>query len=172
LREALEFAYPIYRPGGIVGSPAFGAEIDGWPVTPSSDLAKFLKRENEPDKHYLLQRAAMRASTFEPQPIIARAILLLRLASAECAALLRAASVAMPDLSYWWKEELQNHGILDPPSVNDWPELWDDVGAAKELIEDWLAVEPDPTQFRAVRFIAEHVAVSQFHRCGLWLLAL
>jgi len=171
LRQAMEFAYPIYRPGGTPGSAAYNTEMNGWPVPMSSELIRFMRRNTDADRHYLLAQAQQPATTHQPQPILARALLLLRVATAECVALLKGASVSMPELSYWWQAELLNHGILNPPTVTRWAELWDDVGAAKSLIEDWLAAGPDPSQFDSLRFVSEHVAVSQFQRCALWLMA-
>jgi hypothetical protein len=72
--------------------------------------------------------------------VIARAALLLRVASGAAARIIMASSLTKEDISFWWRSYGQDFGLLNPvgdfENMND---LWADIEIALTTINDWQA---------------------------------
>lgn len=107
--------------------------------------------------------------------VLARAALLLRVASGACAALCQDASVKQDDLRFWWRPFGEQRGLWNPHGepllLKD---LWDDVNTALEDLSDWQAgAGPNPDLARLRRERSQALSVlSGCERIGLWGLGL
>ena len=107
-------------------------------------------------------------------PILGRALLMLRLASATTASLLLEAGLTKPDLRFWWGALGDDLGFwANADEIDQFADLWDDVRDAIGEAEIRLSAKP---QQPSVQFIAECLTgnnfLTQFTRAPLWLLNL
>ncbi len=107
-------------------------------------------------------------------PILGRALLMLRLASATTAALLRDVGLTKPDLRFWWGALGKDLGFwTDADDIDQLADLWDDVRDAIDEVEPRLSAAPLQS---SVEFVAGCLAgknsLTQFTRAPLWLLNL
>ena len=107
-------------------------------------------------------------------PILARALLMLRLASASTASLLATASVSKSDLAFWWSPLGTDLGFWDSPDdIEVFSDLWIDVGEAKEEAHTRLsAMRGQPSVRPVAQVLARDVSLTQFSRAQMWLLGL
>ena len=106
-------------------------------------------------------------------PILARALLMLRLASARISKLLSAAGVSRTDLKFWWLPLGTDMGLWHEQDDEDFLELWTDVGDAKDRAEDLISALPVGSSVRAVsEILSRDLNITQFSRAPLWLLDL
>ena len=104
-------------------------------------------------------------------PILARALLMLRLASARVSELLSAASVTRTDLKFWWLPLGTDLALWDQQDDADFLELWADVGDAMDQAEVLLSALPVDSSVRAVsEILCRDLNMTQFSRASLWLL--
>ena len=116
------------------------------------------------------QDAPGRAAT----PVLARALLMLRLASASVAGLLSAAAVTKQDLAFWWESFGNDLGLwASPAEIEMFSDLWVDVAEAiYEAETDVLAID-DPASVHAVSgILSRELPLTQFSRAPMWLLGL
>ena len=107
-------------------------------------------------------------------PILYRALLMLRIASARAAKLLSEADVSRSDLEFWWAPLGTDLGLWEAPGdVESFADLWADVedALADEKIRS-VPDRPDASPRLVSGILAPHVALTQFSRAGLWLLDL
>ncbi len=107
-------------------------------------------------------------------PILARGLLMLRLASASTASLLATADVSKSDLKFWWSPLGTDLGLWNSPDdIEEFADLWTDVGEAKEEAQMRLSAIKGPPSVRAVAQVLSHdVSLTQFSRAPMWLLEL
>ena len=107
-------------------------------------------------------------------PILARSLLLLRLASASTASLFDAAGVTKADLKFWWAALGTDLGWWDAPEdIEMFSDLWSDVGDAKDDAEARLSAFQGGVSVRAANQILDrNPALTQFARAPMWLLGL
>ena len=106
-------------------------------------------------------------------PILARALLMLRLASARVSKLLSAANVSRTDLKFWWLPLGTDLGLWHEQDDEDFLELWTDVGDSKDRAEDLISALPEDSSVRAVsEILCRDLNMTQFSRAPLWLLDL
>lgn len=109
----------------------------------AAEWTRFLCREQDPEDPEILRMADR-----EPRParsdyhvsMMARALLLLRVASGANRRMLKEAGVPLESLSFWWQPYGEGLGLWDQPAPTV-PELtdgWDDAKAAVEDIETAL----------------------------------
>lgn len=104
---------------------------------------KFLVRESEPDTPPLIIEAAGNAPMGDPHhhiQVMARATLLLRVATGACAKLLRETGLDRTHVEFWWKsfgEELGLWEIGNEPS--ELTDLWADIETALKETRDWVS---------------------------------
>lgn len=105
-------------------------------------------------------------------PILARSLLMLRLASARNASLLADAEVSKADLEFWWVELGSDLGLwATPEDVDVLSDLWVDVADAMDEARQRLAAIPNGASVHAVsRVLASELPLTQFSRAPLWLL--
>ena len=105
-------------------------------------------------------------------PILYRALLMLRIASARAARLLSDAGVSKSDLEFWWAPLGTDSGLWDAPGdIESFADLWADVEDALEEIRS-VPDRPDASPRLVSGILAPQVALMQFSRAGLWLLDL
>ena len=107
-------------------------------------------------------------------PILARALLMLRLASASNASLLAAADLSRSDLEFWWSALGTDLGFWDSPvDIESFSDLWIDVYEAKEEAHTQLsAFQGQPSARAVAKILARDVSLTQFSRAPMWLLGL
>ena len=106
-------------------------------------------------------------------PILARALLMLRLASARASELLSSAGVSKTDLTFWWLPMGKDLGLWNDHYEDDFLDLWTDVADAKELADGLIEAMPQESSVRAVSdIICRDLTLTQFSRAPLWLLGL
>lgn len=170
LREAI--GYAVKR--GLCPYPSLDDAIDslGGIATPS--LVSTLKSISIGTSTLLdeARRTESRPST--ATPMLARAFLLLRLASASAASLLRDAGLRREQLEFWWKAYGQDLGLwVDAPDVETFSELWLDISDAIDEAEDRVSVLSDGVSVQRVsEILGRHSSLMQFSRAPLWLLGL
>jgi hypothetical protein len=104
---------------------------------PSLSLLKFLSREDSPEDSDLIKEARRPAfdkatKQYDVIPMLARALMLLRISTAGCEYLLKEAGVNKTDLEFWWsdvgnKNGFWKNGVL-PNDFKD--DLWPDISAS------------------------------------------
>lgn len=107
-------------------------------------------------------------------PILARSLLMLRLASASTASLLRTANVSKSDLEFWWSPLGTDLGLWDQADdIETFSDLWVDVADAKNEADDRISDIRGDFSVRAVAgILARDVSLTQFSRASMWLLGL
>ena len=172
LREALDFAYSRTRGRGPSGE-RFEAYIDSLMPDASAALRDFLKRVSSPEGHFLLQQASDRTRRpATPLPVMSRAILLLRLASAAGAGLLANAGISLDDLRFWWERKVTELALWPDPGGPPTPtDLWAEIDGVTATIDGWHRATPAPTPRESCFTAGAEVAATQFQRSALWLLS-
>ena len=107
-------------------------------------------------------------------PILARSLLLLRLASASTASLFAAAEVKKSDLKFWWSALGTDLGWWeDPEDIEAFSDLWSDVSDAKDEAEARLSARHGEVSVRtASQILDRDPPLTQFSRAPMWLLGL
>ena len=174
LRQALTQAY-----GAIMPSRSYSVfvrdALDQMGMAGQLHLTRFLSRSRLPQHPILVEakkRGRDRNGRMRPLSIMARAILLLRLASAACESFLRSSGIYGADIEFWWENLGSDIGLWEP---NEGPaymtDLWADIEAALELVEAWNNENPAPScnVCQARRELSVNLwYMGQFQRVGLW----
>ena len=107
-------------------------------------------------------------------PILARGLLMLRLASASTANLLTVASISKDDLEFWWSPMGYDLGLWDTTDdFATFPDLWTDVAEARDGAEDRITQMLNPGGVKpVVNILSRYPPLTQFTRAPLWLLDL
>jgi hypothetical protein len=126
----------------------------------------FLTWKIQPDDPSLLKQAAEVTSLENPDhhiQVIARAALLLRIATGIAGRLLAEAGFTKDQLIFWLEPYAVDHGVLENGgAVSDFLDLWADTEAALRDVSDWeSSVTPSYSYGDLVRNIP-----SQIHRLG------
>ena len=131
-------------------------------------------RNERPSATAIFQAAAIIELQGRPAtPILARALLMLRLASARAAHLLAAADVSKADLKFWWLPWGTDLGLWDDLEDDDFLNLWSDVSAAWEEADELISALPTESSVRTVSdILSRDMTLTQFSRAPLWLLRL
>lgn len=126
----------------------------------------------------LFDEASRRGGVDTPNgvlPVMARAVLLLRIAAAGCCFHLQNAGVTMDQARFWWESLGRDLGLWDSGGVpSRLEDLWDDVKAAVDLVEDDLNQDrftESGELWDATRASALHQTTT-FQKVGLWSLGL
>lgn len=127
----------------------------------------------------LLRSAAGTVTPEDPEhhiQVMARAVLLLRLATGMAARSLRTASISALDLDFWWRSIGEQRGLWrtgeDPTDVMD---LWNDVELAVDDADTWATTHSDPAVTIAQWCDEQAAAISTLQGCeriALWGLGL
>jgi hypothetical protein len=77
--------------------------------------------------------------------VIARAALLLRVASGAAAHIISASSLNKEDISFWWKSYGKDFGLLNPAGIiENMEDLWADIEIALTTMNDWQVNHLNP----------------------------
>ena len=106
--------------------------------------------------------------------VLARAILLLRVANAVCAHKLYLANVTKDDLEFWWDRLGQDFGYWTQGNEPDFfADLWDDVSDAIQDVQGFVQESSPPiTMSNINERVGPKVSLTQHSRALLWLLGL
>ena len=170
LRQALK----LVTKRGLCTYPSFSATLQHLSRELPDHLFNVLKSESRSAGAILRQASVLPGSGVTATPVLARALLLLRLASACTASLLASASLNKDDLEFWWNPLGRDLGLwdaqFDSESLSD---LWTEVGDSKDAAEDTIA---SFAGHRSVAYVSgvvtEHLSLTQFSRAPMWLLGL
>ena len=107
-------------------------------------------------------------------PILARSLLMLRLASGSTASLLSSAGLSKDELKFWWDPLGRDLGLWQlPDDYAIFPDLWNDVSDARDEAIEEISTIAEPGSVREVSTVlAGHVSLTQFSRAPMWLLDL
>ena len=113
---------------------------------PSLSLVKFLSREDNPEDSDLIKEARKpaydeRNKTYDVIPMVARALMLLRISTAGSEYLLKKAEVNKSDLEFWWSDVGNKNGFwingVLPTDFRD--DLWPDISASLSNIKTYCS---------------------------------
>jgi hypothetical protein len=108
---------------------------------PMSEWRRFLTRNVQPDDPTLTIEASGTVTPRNPRhhiQVLARAALLLRMATGACGLLLREVGFGCSELEFWWKSIGEERGLWEPGNEPDQlPDLWADVEVALDGILQW-----------------------------------
>lgn len=182
LRNAMERTYRLTRNAAPTG-PNYAAfvnrTVDNLPrpiaVQSAAFLKRFLTRELLPDEPHLFQQARQQGlvgnSELVPIPVIARAVMLLRLATAVTSEMLEAKTVRSSDLDFWWELQGSNcglwgHGGLAGAQIAD---LWEDIEIVLTDVRNWLNANPGTDTLDVRRSLSTELwELSKFQLPALW----
>jgi len=141
-----------------------------------SFLRRFLLKPCAEARLSLLDEASLlsapKSGTIRPLPVIARALLMLRLASGAIESLLQRAAIGSDDLEFWWGAIGESRGLwLSGSQPDRMADLWFDVEPSLERLTDLM---PNvPSNRRAWLDLGHNVwQLRQFERVGLWAIGL
>lgn len=144
-------------------------------LNPKNNLFKFLSDIDSMPFHIILEEANKdgidKDGSIQAMPVISRAYLLLRLASAAAQEFLSKSSIGKDDLLFWWKEFGCSIGLWLPGNEpGQMEELWDDVKDSVDVIENWYIQNPAEVSVFKMKqeFPFDSWQVKQFNRVGLW----
>ena len=105
-------------------------------------------------------------------PILARSLLMLRLASARTASLLKAGNVK-GDLKFWWMPLGTDLGLWDGNAdLDSFADLWADVESDAEEAEERLEQLNHESVHSVSSLLSKGYSLTQFSRVPLWLLGI
>lgn len=178
LRRALEFSYQRMtgtRPSGSRFMTFINSALANLGMPSDNPLTDFLLRRQQPLVHPLLREAKKQGKpqngVAQPLPIVARAILLLRLASAATDDMLSTTSISKTDLEFWLNRAGEELGLWDtgaPP--DEMTDLWADVRPALDAADAWCDMNGAICSlFKAKTALGNELyQIEQFERIGFW----
>ena len=156
-----------------------GTVIDNLGLSLDNNLVDFLSNPDPSLNHPILREAVKKGVNKEggvnPLPIISRAYLLLRLASAATENLLLNSSIKKEDLFFWWNKFGNDIGLWIPGNAPDqMTDLWIDVKTSVDAIEDWYLNNIGLVSISKIRQELPYDSwqIQQFNRAGLWAIGL
>ncbi len=179
LRFAIERAYRAQtaQPPRGAGYTAFLQGVAANLAVPwNSAPMRFLMRSTVTAMHpvfsYARQRALLgNSSSLRPLPMIGRAMLLLRLASAACEQIVAHSGITTADLSFYWTQLGDDIGLWPMGNqIADPIDLWEDIPPALNAVDAWRAAAPNPSNINDARTSVpiDLWTLKQFTRVGLW----
>lgn len=145
--------------------------------TPQADAwIGFLRREQQPQDPAILKLADEKPQTDRPDyhlSMMARALLLLRVASGATRRLLIDAGLDLEDLAFWWQPYGEGLGLWDePPSAAQLTDGWADAEAVLEELESLIHAQEASTYHRIAERLPECFArLTRLEMVGVWSLA-
>lgn len=144
----------------------------------SKDFAwiDFLLRRHQPDDDELIVHSrgqSRRTSAEHHIEVMARATLLLRIASGAVRRSLRLSGTSMDDLGFWWKDFGLARGLwTTEPQASELADSWNDGWDAVEDVKAWNGASTSPTRRALLDNCATAVAnLGTLEAAGLWSLA-
>ena len=160
---------------GELGASRRPARVDS--LQSQSGQPSFASTEGLLHRHGLLVQSHAKVKNVQGKavtPILARGLLMLRLASASTASLLAAANVSKSDLEFWWSPLGTDLGLWDSPAdIETFSDLWTDVADARDDADAEISAIQGGRSVRVVAgILARDVSLTQFSRAPMWLLGL
>lgn len=164
--------------------PAYRAWVEsnianvGLPTGLENVWVDFLTWRTQPDDPKLIEEAGKVTTSDDPNhhvQVLARALLLLRLATGVNSRLLKSSGFTKSDLEFWWESYATDHGLTeDASTISDFLDLWTDVSVALKDISDWEATLATPhTYSDVVRHVSMPILrLNECERIALWGLAI
>lgn len=129
--------------------------------------------EGDADDSYLLKHADFELTSTDPRPILARATLLLRLASGKCSRLLRNAGFTKDDARFWLEDLGEDTGLWNDTTYEDsFSDLWLPVELELDSLIDTLDEHPPSRVVDLLKHTSPSLTITQFSRAPYWLLGL
>ena len=145
----------------------------------NSTLFDFLSSPETITNHPILMEARKKGEnedgSIRTLPILSRAYLLLRIASAATQDFLSTCSIVKDDLRFWWEALGNDAGLWIPGNLPDqMTDLWADVKDSVDSVEDWYTLNTGMFCTLKVRqdLPFDSWQVNQFTRAGLWAIGL
>jgi hypothetical protein len=110
---------------------------------------RFLTRSLSPNDHPLIVDANKKSPMTDPRhhlQVIARATLLLRIASGVTAKLISESNYTRDQIKFWWKRFGLDRGLWVASPDSDFRDLWSEVETAMNELQQW---HPKPGQIRS-----------------------
>lgn len=146
---------------------------------PLEEWKRFLTRDIHAEDPVLIEEAGGTVTMKDPRhhlQVMARAALLLRVATGACELQLRSAEFGRDELEFWWKGFGEQRGLWDAGSEpDDLLDLWADVGDALQDMEEWEGAQTGPAASRHQwrRGCSEQLSVlGECERIVIWGLGL
>lgn len=146
----------------------------GLDLSIQNQWVRFLTWQIQPDDSRIIHEAGQFSSVDDPNhhlQVLARAILLLRIATGISGALLRNVGFTRSDLDSWWQPYAVDHGLIDGGiDALDFLDLWDEVNVALQDVDLWRSKNPAPYSYnQLVAAIARPILrLSECERISLW----
>lgn len=179
LRRALEQVYKARTGGSLPLSRGYASFIDNTltnlAIPHNQHLRDFLLRRQSRTDHPLLAEARKKSKVLRPLSVIARAILILRVASAAVANLIQQNSIDRHEMDFWWSGLGMSAGLWEPDAKPErMSDLWEDIDITIDSIDDWLE---SPAQAHNIFQTRQNLSLdlwklTQFQRAGLWAIGL
>lgn len=138
----------------------------------NANLEVFLSSSNKLNSIVLLESSKVGIAAngiINPFSIMARAFLLLRMATASVESLLSYAGYNNTLLQFWWKDILEKKGLWDLSTTPlSMLELWDDVAISINNITPILNASACNKLILKDRFPIDNITLRQFQRAHLW----
>ena len=148
-------------------------------VDPTAGRARwehFLTREAEPGDSTVISLARQRLVVSVPDhhaSVMARALLLLRVASGACRQMLADADIKFDGLAFWWGGYGMTRGLWNaPPDSSGLTDTWADIEPALQDVSEWIAGD-SPDSYRELFSRVPHALteLTSLEMVGLWSLA-
>ncbi len=144
----------------------------------NGDLFEFLTFKIEPQDHPVLKYAkkpGLQDGTIDVLPILSRAYILLRIASASSEKLLQSGMIVKDDIDFWWKDlglELGLWSLTTEPAF--FSDLWEDVRNPLDDIDSWIVDNKGSVELFSLHqnLSSELKQFAKFNKAGLWALGL
>ncbi|MBV6401674.1 MAG: hypothetical protein CNIPEHKO_01977 [Anaerolineales bacterium] len=144
----------------------------------NNDLYEFLIFKIEPQDHLVLKYAkkpGIRDGVIDVLPILSRAFILLRIASASSEFLLKDGLITKGDMEFWWKDLGTELGLWS--SGNEpllFSDLWEDIRDSLVTVDSWVANNKGSIDLFGLwqDMPLELKQSAQFNKAGLWALGL
>ena len=138
----------------------------------------FLLRSDEPDDPKPMSLARQVRQVWEPDhhvAVMARALLLLRVASGATRQLFVDSGIGFEHLEFWWHPYGEGHGLWDaPPTVTELTDGWADFEAVLQNVRAWLdgSATLDASYRRLLAEVPRSMTtLTNMELVGLWSLA-
>lgn len=117
----------------------------GFDQPKETHLVNFFKRVTSPNDLEIIASAGKSSDTHDPGDcfgVMARSILLLRVASGASTDLMFRAGLSEHNFAFWWRELGIRRGLWQA-EPEDYSDLWSDVRLALDEVDDLIGVSPD-----------------------------
>jgi len=179
LRETLFTIYKHRKPTRIKFTQFVETSMINLGLGLDSELHRFLISSQTNSNNEILRIARKPASTkargIDPIPVMCRAFLLLRIASAAVENFLEASSIDSSDLEFWWSQFGIQNGLWEPEhSPSQMSDLWADISDAIDNVDSFL--EQNTSRIDIARSHSELSyelwQLKHFDKAGLWAIGL